>query len=64
MSNTGIAVGLKKGYPVTKREKIARPSHSKGVSDLLGKLVLNEMVYNCYFITVILETLQENEDGP
>ncbi|RYY82744.1 hypothetical protein EON63_12735 [archaeon] len=32
MSSTGIAVGLNKGYPVTKREKVARPSQSKGVS--------------------------------
>lgn len=28
----GIAVGLKKGYPVEKREQAARPSNKKGVS--------------------------------
>lgn len=33
--STGIAVGLKKGFPVTKREKIARPSSHKGVSGCL-----------------------------
>eukprot|EP01038_Epipyxis_sp_PR26KG_P008747 gene8747-11819_t len=29
MSATGIAIGLKKGFPTTKKEKVARPSHSK-----------------------------------
>ena len=32
MSSTGIVVGLKKGYPVEKREVAPRPSHSKAVS--------------------------------
>jgi hypothetical protein len=32
MSSTGIAVGLKKGFPVEKRAAAARPSNKKGVS--------------------------------
>lgn len=32
MSSTGIAVGLNRGFPVTKREVGARPSNSKAVS--------------------------------
>eukprot|EP01031_Cornospumella_fuschlensis_P051171 gene51171-62573_t len=47
MSSTGIAVGLNKGYPVTKREKVARPAASKGrvskrtkfVRELIGEVV-------------------------
>jgi len=35
MSSTGIAVGLKRGYPVTKRVVGARPSHAKAVSKYL-----------------------------
>lgn len=38
--STGIAVGLKKGFPVTKREKIARPSSNKGVSGCLCSRLL------------------------
>jgi hypothetical protein len=34
MSSTGIAVGLKKGYPVEKRAQVKRPSNKKGVSDI------------------------------
>ncbi len=30
LSNTGIAVGLKKGFPTTKREKRVKPSHRRG----------------------------------
>ena len=32
MSSTGIAVGLKKGYPVEKKAAAVRPSNKKGVS--------------------------------
>jgi hypothetical protein len=32
MSSTGIAVGLKKGYPVEKKANAVRPSNKKGVS--------------------------------
>jgi len=36
MSSTGIAVGLKKGYPVEKRTVATRPSHVKAVSYFVG----------------------------
>jgi len=36
MTGTGIAVGLRKGYPLTKRTPRARPSNTKGK---LGKRV-------------------------
>jgi len=47
MSSTGISVGLKKGYPVTKRTAAVRPSQTKGrlskrvkdVRDLIGEVV-------------------------
>ena len=47
MSSTGIAVGLKKGYPVEKRVAAVRPSQKKGtiskrtkmVRDLVGEVV-------------------------
>ena len=31
MSSTGVAVGLKKGFPVEKREVVSRASNKKGV---------------------------------
>jgi len=47
MSATGIAVGLKKGFPVEKRAQAARPSRQKGrlskrvkmVRDLVSEVV-------------------------
>lgn len=47
MSSTGIAVGLNKGFPVTKRAQAARPSHAKArlsrrtkhVRELIGEVV-------------------------
>ena len=35
MSSTGIAVGLKKGYPVEKKVQAVRPSNKKGVSRII-----------------------------
>ena len=32
VGNSGISVGLKKGFPVDKKEKLVRPSHAKAVS--------------------------------
>ena len=32
MSSSGTAVGLNKGFPVTKRAAAVKPSHAKGVS--------------------------------
>jgi len=47
MSSSGIAVGLKKGYPVEKKEKVPRPSQAKAVritmKELSTKNVLNKM---------------------
>eukprot|EP00597_Dinobryon_sp_UTEXLB2267_P000957 CAMPEP_0170062156 /NCGR_PEP_ID=MMETSP0019_2-20121128/3483_1 /TAXON_ID=98059 /ORGANISM="Dinobryon sp., Strain UTEXLB2267" /LENGTH=106 /DNA_ID=CAMNT_0010268223 /DNA_START=41 /DNA_END=361 /DNA_ORIENTATION=- len=47
MSSSGIAVGLKKGYPVEKKEKVPRPSQAKArlskrtrmVRDLVSEVV-------------------------
>lgn len=33
MSSTGIAIGLKRGYPVEKKVSAVRPSNKKGVSE-------------------------------
>lgn len=38
MSSTGIAVGLKKGYPVEKKAQAVRPSNKKGVSWIINRL--------------------------
>jgi large subunit ribosomal protein L36e len=35
MSSTGVAVGLKKGFPVEKREVVSRASNKKGVSHVM-----------------------------
>ncbi len=40
MSATGTVVGLEKGYPVTKREKAARPSFAKAVSLFVDVVVV------------------------
>ena len=37
MSSTGIAVGLKKGYPVEKKVQAVRPSNKKGVSRIINR---------------------------
>jgi large subunit ribosomal protein L36e len=39
MSSSGIAVGLKKGYPVTKRAQAVKPSRGKGRLSKRTKLV-------------------------
>ncbi|CAK4068203.1 unnamed protein product [Aphanomyces euteiches] len=39
MSSTGIACGLSKGYPVTKREVAARPASKKGHAGKKTKFV-------------------------
>lgn len=40
MAKSGIAAGLNKGHVVTQREKKLKPSHSKGVRQML-RCVLN-----------------------
>lgn len=47
MSSSGIAVGIKekRGYPVTKVVKAARPSHAKAVSVLIAHFLLRFSVY-------------------
>jgi len=39
MSSSGIAVGLKKGFPVEKREVKPRPSHAKAVWKICLNLI-------------------------
>mmetsp|Transcript_5944 Transcript_5944/g.9000 ORF Transcript_5944/g.9000 Transcript_5944/m.9000 type:complete len:108 (-) Transcript_5944:87-410(-) len=39
VKGTGIAIGLKKGYPVEKREKVLRAKHRKGKSSKRVSLV-------------------------
>jgi len=39
MSSTGISVGLKKGYPVTKKEQPKRPSQKKAVISKRTRMV-------------------------
>ena len=62
MSSSGIAVGLNKGYPVEKRERAARPSHSKAVSVSIvhcGNASMLNYIYFCF----LPETLEENQVG-
>ena len=46
MSSSGTAVGLNKGFPVTKRAAAAKPSHAKGVSVKFYQLLLFLFVGN------------------
>ncbi len=39
MSSEGVAVGLKKGHVVTKRDKVVRPSNTKGRISKRTKMV-------------------------
>lgn len=45
MSSTGIAVGLKKGFPTTKRTLTAKPSHAKGVRIIIIVFVKTALYY-------------------
>ena len=46
-TDSGIAVGLKKGFLVTKRDKRPRPSQTKGVSAIC------EILCRCGFLAVL-----------
>jgi large subunit ribosomal protein L36e len=66
MSSTGIAIGLNKGFPVTKLDKKIRPKHSKGLLGQRTKFVralVREVVGLSPYERRLLDTLKLNLPG-